>query len=117
LIAFNLQLIDLSERKDLNVIRGIRNAFAHSANSVTFGHELIAAECAKFINFDPAVVADDPGFAPARTKFVDTAHTIYQRLMERVFESAEAFLDDLSSALDEIGAIAPGASKDSEEQS
>jgi DNA-binding MltR family transcriptional regulator len=44
IMAFALGIIDASERKDLDVIRRIRNAFAHSATSVTFETDLIALE-------------------------------------------------------------------------
>lgn len=45
-VAYALGAIDSAERDDLNRIRRIRNAFAHSPAPLTFEHELVANECA-----------------------------------------------------------------------
>jgi DNA-binding MltR family transcriptional regulator len=46
-ISFALGLIDAREKSDLDHIRRIRNAFAHSPLSLSFSEELIAGECNK----------------------------------------------------------------------
>lgn len=44
-VAYGLGVISQGERDDLNRIRRVRNAFAHSFIPLTFGHELVVKEC------------------------------------------------------------------------
>jgi hypothetical protein len=51
-IAFALGLINPVERAVANVIRGIRNQFAHTLAQIDFSHELIIGELAKVSDKD-----------------------------------------------------------------
>jgi hypothetical protein len=50
-IAFMFELIDETVRDDLRIIKGVRNAFAHTARPVHFNSPLIAKQCWKLSNW------------------------------------------------------------------
>ncbi|WP_152428464.1 hypothetical protein [Methyloferula stellata] len=51
-MAYALGLIDKNERKNLDLIRGIRNAFAHTIANISFDTGEIATECGKLTIFN-----------------------------------------------------------------
>ena len=51
LISYSLGLIDLLERKELDTVRQIRNALAHSPLTISFSDDLVATECKKLSIF------------------------------------------------------------------
>lgn len=62
LVSFALGLISPAERKDLDTVRHIRNALAHSPLTIKFSDEIVAVECKKLSVFNQlqAIV----GFVP-----------------------------------------------------
>jgi hypothetical protein len=47
-IAYALGLISETQKADLDIIRHIRNTFAHAVKNIDFNHDLIKSECDKF---------------------------------------------------------------------
>jgi len=66
-LAFALNLLDDSTRHNLDIIRRVRNVFAHAAKAVSFSTHLIAAECRKLLLDD--IRAGDQKAPIARRRF------------------------------------------------
>ena len=47
IIAFSMGLIDANDKEQLNIIKNIRNAFAHSLTTIDFSSEPVDVECSK----------------------------------------------------------------------
>jgi DNA-binding MltR family transcriptional regulator len=59
-VAYCLGLITESERKDLIVIKNIRNKFAHQLHGITFSSKVIGDECDKLKGVPLSLHADIP---------------------------------------------------------
>jgi DNA-binding MltR family transcriptional regulator len=93
-ICYLFGLLPSPARRDLHLIRRIRNDFGHVAAPLTFGDASVAARCRELYS-----CADEPG-APPRDRFVGTALVLYgiidQQVMqcERSSVPAEVVVDD-----------------------
>jgi len=65
-----LGLITSAERRDLNLIRGIRNEFAHREHGLTFDDERISGLCSSLNSRRPPQMVADHGY-PSRHRFND----------------------------------------------
>lgn len=92
-VAYGLGRIHQPERDDLDRIRRIRNAFAHTVIPVKFTTEVIAAECAKLHYYD---VFNDIEFTDAdevehpKSRYLITAMALRKIFGDRVFSNARA---------------------------
>jgi len=89
LVAYGLGLIDEAERDDLDRIRRIRNAFAHSVIPLTFDHDLIAKECSQlwYRNvYDKEMVS----FGDPKARYLLTALELRKIFMDRAVSSARS---------------------------
>lgn len=64
-------LITTAERQDLNLIRGIRNEFAHSEHGLTFSDQKIVGLCSSLVSRRPPEIIEDSGGYPPRQRFND----------------------------------------------
>jgi mannitol operon repressor len=62
-------LITTKERQDLNLIRGIRNEFAHSEHGLTFADRKIVGMCSSLISRRPLDMIRGPDDYPPRQRF------------------------------------------------
>jgi DNA-binding MltR family transcriptional regulator len=76
-VAFALGLISPQERVDANVIRKIRNQFAHTLAQIDFSQELIASEMIKVL------VKESLWEATPKRVFIDVSMTLYMAIIER----------------------------------
>lgn len=91
-LSYALQLIDEKLRDDLEIIRRIRNAFAHSELSITFASREIQRELTKLGHkLHPVVLGESEldELSPGRRRFVECCLSI----MNTVVEKTRAFLD------------------------
>jgi len=84
-IAFALGFISRSERDDLNIIRRIRNAFAHSVANISFDNKLVADECRKLKNYKNPN-PDGKAVTKPRDIYMETLHTIFIALQDKILE-------------------------------
>jgi hypothetical protein len=75
-MAYVLGLINQSERNDLNIIRRIRNGFAHSAKNVFFHTPVVSDECDKLKNYENPDLDGKPVIT-AKAKYMATVHGLY----------------------------------------
>jgi hypothetical protein len=77
-IAYGLGLITPEQKSDLNIIRRVRNVFAHAIKDIDFQHPLIQNECEKFKFRPPS--------AETRTKdlYIMACHSLGIDFGERV---------------------------------
>jgi len=74
-ISLLLQLIDETEQRDLNVIKAVRNAFAHSVQSITFGDHPITEACKNLVSCKPGLI--DPLFTDTpRSRYIESCHIL-----------------------------------------
>lgn len=64
-------LITTAERQDLNLIRGIRNEFAHSEHGLTFADQKIVGLCSSLTSRRPPDMIEGSGGYPPRQRFND----------------------------------------------
>lgn len=64
-------LITTAERKDLNLIRAIRNEFAHSEHGLTFADQKIVGLCSSLISRRRSYMIEGSGGYPPRQRFND----------------------------------------------
>ncbi len=84
-VAYGLGVIHPDERDDLDRIRRIRNAFAHSAIPLTFENELIATECSRLFYRD--VYGDNSAsFAQPKLRYLLTALQLRKLFFDRGVE-------------------------------
>lgn len=69
--TFAFGLITTKERQDLNLIRGIRNEFAHSEHGLTFADQKIVGLCSSLISRRPPDMISGPVGYPPRQRFND----------------------------------------------
>jgi hypothetical protein len=82
-IAYAMGLIHDENRSDLNIIRNVRNAFAHSIKDIDFHHPLIKKECRKFRH--PIVLARTIVGAvdELKTRYVEACHVLATNFIDR----------------------------------
>jgi hypothetical protein len=83
-IAYMFSLIDKPIRDDLRVIKGIRNAFAHTTRFVHFGSAHIAKECRKLSTWKDGADNQDCYVERAR----ECVNVIKQKLEVLMFAAA-----------------------------
>lgn len=89
-LAYAMDLISKQERDDLNIIRQIRNTFAHAVLKVDFALPEIIAECVGLSLFAPEMKgrADLPLPMPySRLVYSQTCHRIGARLLTATIQS------------------------------
>lgn len=99
LLARALNFIDSDEQDNLDCIRRIRNAFAHSTKAISFSTPEIEAECAKLTmlevkDWDP----DDADFSD-RARFQAASFRLDLRLTQRRADRWDAKTDTLRERL------------------
>lgn len=84
-IAFAFGAIDAVLKADLDCIRHIRNAFAHTADHIEFTEPEIQAECAKLSQYERATSVElkgrKPRMSPPKAAFVITIGMAYAGLL------------------------------------
>jgi DNA-binding MltR family transcriptional regulator len=88
-VAYALGLIDKSEYDDLNIIRRIRNTFAHAVKYISFKHDLISAECQKMSNKTHSKFPAISNFLEQREIYIDVVHNIYSSFHRALLRSAK----------------------------
>jgi len=68
--CYVLGLITTGERKDLEIVRAIRNAFAHEEHGLTFENNKIKGLCTSLASRRPSDMVEDHGYSP-RARFTD----------------------------------------------
>ncbi|WP_428506918.1 MltR family transcriptional regulator [Roseateles sp.] len=69
-VCLSLGLITSAERHDINLVRSIRNEFAHREHGLTFEDERIAGLCSSLTSRRPPEMVADRGYPP-RQRFND----------------------------------------------
>jgi DNA-binding MltR family transcriptional regulator len=99
-IAYAFRLIGPATYKDIDAVRAIRNAFAHTWKDMTFQTPEVAAVCAslKTPSFVSAEVAQDEPWPPAepRRRFRATVQLIQGEMMTRVLTREDSVARELS---------------------
>jgi hypothetical protein len=100
-VAYGLGLLEQSERDDLDRIRRIRNAFAHTVIPVKFTTEVIAAECAKLHYYDVfnhVEFTDADEVSHPKSRYIITALALRKifgdRVLSRMKERAKSYPKD-----------------------
>ncbi|MBN3786188.1 MltR family transcriptional regulator [Burkholderia sp. Ac-20353] len=88
--CYALGLITISERHDLNLVRAVRNEFAHREHGITFSDEKIAGLCTSLNSRRPPNIVEDMGGYPPRQRFNDAVIFTAMQLWHRP-EHAEPF--------------------------
>lgn len=86
--CFALGLITSSERSDLNLVRSIRNEFAHREHGITFEDETIRGLCSSLNSRRPPEMVQDRGYPP-RQRFNDAVVFTALQLWYRPEHAAE----------------------------
>ena len=81
-LGYALGLYSKSFTEELDAIRHIRNAFAHSPRRITFETEQIVNECAKFRIRDAS--EQPPTFSAPRGQFVEACASVAKVLLAKV---------------------------------
>lgn len=68
----------------LNIVRNIRNAFAHSVRPVTFGHRLISTECNRLPEMELERETRPDDLHPMRERYVAVCVNVSIKLQEYV---------------------------------
>ena len=68
--SFAMGLITTEERQDLNIVRSIRNEFAHREHGVSFEDSTIAGLCSSLRSRRPPKMIEDHGYT-SRARFND----------------------------------------------
>lgn len=69
-VCWSLGLITTSERDDLNIVRAIRNEFAHREHGISFSDNKIASHCSSLMSRRPPEMQEGVGYPP-RQRFND----------------------------------------------
>ncbi len=86
-LADGLGIVSKAEREDLDTIRNIRNAFAHSMTHIAFTDAEVAALCGSLHGSDVAAISHEVrSILGPRKLFVTVAATLYFVLIARVGE-------------------------------
>ena len=93
-ISYACGLISKKERDSLNVIRRIRNQFAHTVAQINFSNEIIRKECDK-LRKD----ADNSNSTEVKDLFLLSALTLYQDIINRCSNSLLKQTDRIASTL------------------
>ena len=91
-IARAFGLITLTEYTDLNVIRRIRNTFAHAVIDITFRNKQIAGECRKLSRMGRS-------FTRPRRRYVNVCHSIALSFTKRAITKLHRKNNKLRAAL------------------
>lgn len=83
---------------DLDIIRDIRNQFAHALLSLSFNNELIAAECERLSDYDPDTKMDNSGVSRPRLRYESACWEISLAIMDKGNER----LDERISVLGKV---------------
>lgn len=94
-LCYLVGLISARMRKDLDTIRHVRNAFAHTVTPLSFSHPLVTAECANLTLRDPIEDLTQP-ISDARLRFVLAAKGIYVSFLRLMRKQIDRNLDELS---------------------
>ncbi len=86
-IAYGLGSIQRAERDDLDRIRRIRNAFAHTVIPVKFTTEVIADECARLHYYDVFANIEDADDTDPKSRYIVTALALRKIFGDRVFST------------------------------
>jgi DNA-binding MltR family transcriptional regulator len=78
-VAYSLGLINKGQKSDLDCIRKVRNAFAHTVTSISFSTKEVQLECEKLKN-----TPSDFKNRSAKDKFSAAALTIDSDILKRV---------------------------------
>ena len=70
-VCWALGLVTTAERDDLNVIRGIRNEFAHREHGISFSDSKIMSLCSSLRSRRPPEMVKKMGGYPPRQRFND----------------------------------------------
>lgn len=87
-VAYALGIITDEVRAQLDRVRSIRNAFAHSMKAIDFDHEIVASECNKLspsVIYGSKFAADTP-----REKFLSSATVIGIAIISFIKDREEA---------------------------
>jgi DNA-binding MltR family transcriptional regulator len=95
LVAYGLGVIDAGERDDLNIIRRVRNVFAHSVAPVTFEHELIAQECSHLSYRETVPREMELTYGQPKLRYVITAISLKTAFGSRIVETVKKQADSL----------------------
>jgi DNA-binding MltR family transcriptional regulator len=94
IVALAFGFIGEAQRKDIDRIRRIRNAFAHASKTVSFETPAIAKECNALKNFK-SPNPDGVIVSTSRQKYIETAHTLHFYLADQYMD----YCDQLNLAL------------------
>jgi hypothetical protein len=80
-IAYALGITSKEQTSDLDIVRTIRNAFAHAVKAITFADPLVKAECGKFKR--KLICGEIPTFDEPRHHYSMVCHTLAIELCEK----------------------------------
>ena len=86
-IAYSLGFLDGRMRRNLHLVRKIRNGFAHTSDKVTFDSEKVVTLCKQIT---PEVASNDP-----QTLFFDTIMATMSHLLAEAKKTNEALREKL----------------------
>ncbi len=86
--SFAMGLITTEERQDLNIVRSIRNEFAHREHGVSFEDGTIAGLCTSLKSRRPQQMIEDHGYTP-RGRFNDAVIFLAMQLWYRPEHAVE----------------------------
>lgn len=91
-------LIDTRTASDLDLMRDIRNQFAHSLLKIDFANEHIADACAKIVPWQFEQEMDE-SFSPSRRRFQGACWEITTLLLKKVNENLDKRVAELEAKL------------------
>jgi hypothetical protein len=97
-ISFALNIISRDEMKELDVIRRIRNSFAHSVAQISFNNELVTSEVSKLQFFDEGFLIERNN-CTIRNLFEASTMHLYFAIIERSTKKIKAERDALSEII------------------
>lgn len=97
-LAYAINLISMPIRDDLNIIRIVRNAFAHSSLPITFQSDEIKREIRKF-NFESYSVMDHSTMMVGHTKEKRDFVIACTEIQQNILDSIEKHVKDLEKRI------------------
>jgi hypothetical protein len=94
--AHALGLFDSDMARDLDIIRDIRNQFAHALLSLSFENEDIAAACDRITYYEPADATDNREISAQRLRFETACWTFSMHLLRRSNDNLQKRLAKLT---------------------